>query len=319
MLTGKCKNCGVKLRISERDRGKRAKCPKCHNRFIIPVQEPASQPQNDGGKAGKEVLMVDGKPIDQYSNEQIAALLISRPVAEEQKQGSRSQVGTFSSLFVSRPVAEKQRQHERSQIRAFLSFFIPRYDDVTLFALSFTFILLLSIEKQMRTEVFAAAAKMMKEFNIYIIGFVGLAVFGMLLSMFHVFIKREKEIWEKFLMFVFAVIVSGGSGCYAGMYMLKNAQGWLVVFPIWNIINGILLFILLRAGLGDMELVDYYITDKTVSIKEITASTVLAGILAVLCLYVFRLHWVIVYSICVCYTMNIQSSFRDIFGSQDEG
>ena len=171
----------------------------------------------------------------------------------------------------------------------------------------------------MRTEVFAAAAKMMDEFNIYIIGFVGMAVLGMLLSVFHVFIKREKEIGEKFLMFVFAVIISGGSGFYAGMYMLKNAQGWLMVFPIWNIVNGILLFILLRTGLGDMELVDYYITDIAVSIKEIIASTVLAGILAVLCLYVFRLHWVIVYSICVCYTMNIQSSFRDIFGCQDEG
>jgi len=72
---------------------------------------------------------------------------------------------------------------------------------------------------------------------------------GLGYSVFHAFSKREKLMWEKSLMLLFAVLVSISTGLYAAMQMVETSRGWMIVFPIWNIIYAGLLLIMYRRGL----------------------------------------------------------------------
>jgi hypothetical protein len=47
---------------------------------------------------------------------------------------------------------------------------------------------------------------------------------------------------EKSFMLFFAVVLNSISGILAGMYQLSTANGWLVLFPLVNIINSVVLF-----------------------------------------------------------------------------
>jgi hypothetical protein len=49
-------------------------------------------------------------------------------------------------------------------------------------------------------------------------------------------------------MLIFAVLLTGFSGIWGGTYMLVHSPGWLMVFPLWNIISGWILIGSLKGG-----------------------------------------------------------------------
>lgn len=124
---------------------------------------------------------------------------------------------------------------------------------------------------------------------------------GLVLSLYHALASEGKSSWEKFFMLFFAVIVNALSGLMGGAYALSRATGWLSVFPILNIVNGLLLLLLLRSK----ALTESEVSDENASHIQVALTAAIVIILFVICHYIAKLVWIQTLSICVAYATNI--------------
>ena len=189
------------------------------------------------------------------------------------------------------------------------NFLVPHYDEVTLFVMSIMFVLLYMTSKTMRTDLYELIFRD-REISL-IAAFIFFAA-GILFSVFHAFSTREKNIGEKAAMLLFAVLVSAGTGIYAGMHMLKSSGGWLIIFPVWNIINGILLLAMFRFGSITIDC----ISDRDATCVQLALGLIAAIIIFICCQYFLKLHWAITYSICICYTVSLDKAVQSVFGTR---
>ena len=182
---------------------------------------------------------------------------------------------------------------------AILHYIIPQYDEISLFSMSFTCGLLLiagalSTKWEMRMRSSSGDDGVIMMIVIFFMA-------GLVLSIYHAFTDRRKTSFEKYLMLFFAVILNGFTGILAGTHCLEGSKGWLLVFPILNIVNGVVLLFMARKGLLD----DRNISDENVSLIQIALAATAIIILFTVCYYVFDLLWIQTLSICVAYATNL--------------
>ena len=134
---------------------------------------------------------------------------------------------------------------------------------------------------------------------------------GIVLSIYHVFTKAEKTRFEKMVMLVFAVLANAGIGIVSVWYVIQNSEvyNWQLVFPIWNIANGILLLAMLRFKIID----EHCISDREAALVQVILGLVAVLIILILCNYVFKLYWAITFSICVVYTTSFDRALQNVF------
>lgn len=183
----------------------------------------------------------------------------------------------------------------------------PRYDDLTLFALSVTFVMLSLLSAGLRKDLIAIFTPQRDAGPLTIA--LAIAGLGMVLSLINVFLQRVKSKVEKWVMLVFAVVVTAGTGICAAEVMLEKGRGVLLIFPAWNLINAFLLILLFRLGLLGTEC----IVDRKAGAVQIAATVVSAIFLLTVCLYALKLHWAITYSIAVGYTISLHGAVQDTF------
>ena len=182
----------------------------------------------------------------------------------------------------------------------FSKLFIPHYEELSLFLMSYTLVLLILVHKPPWTWTLTSIK--FKFDNIFylvmIVGFLS----GMFLCLFHGFSNRKKTLIEKKVMVFFAAILNGFSGIWGGTYILVNPVGWgLSLFPLWNITNGFILLVLLRGGSIDEGCVD----DDNVPVKRVLFSMIIVTGIFLICHYYFNLVWAINFSICMTWSTNI--------------
>ncbi|MBI5057638.1 MAG: hypothetical protein HZB61_13570 [Nitrospirae bacterium] len=182
---------------------------------------------------------------------------------------------------------------------------IPNYDEITLFAMGFTCGLLLI------AGIFSANWQISKplsrdDLNFFVLA--ALFLTGLVFSIYHAFTVRPKKSFEKLLMLFFAVILNAASGIMAGTYFLKDAQGWLVIFPIINIIDGALLLIMLRARIINEDNID----DENAARRQVAFTGALIIILFTVCQFIFDLLWMQTLSICVVYSSNLNRGVQTL-------
>lgn len=130
------------------------------------------------------------------------------------------------------------------QNHGILRYIIPRYDEISLFAMSFTCTLLMVVGLFSTSEIrFHSPARYERGMLLVFLVFFT----GLVLSIYHALVNRPKLRWEKLCMLVFAVLMNAFTGLLAGAYAFSIADGWLTVFPILNILNSVLLLSLLRS------------------------------------------------------------------------
>lgn len=143
--------------------------------------------------------------------------------------------------------------------------------------------------------------------NVIILAAVFLA--GLMLSIYHAFASRQKTSFEKLLMLYFAVILNASIGIMAGSRNLEDARGWLMIFPILNIVNGALLLILLRTRVMNED----NISDENTSLGQVALSGAAIVILFAFCHYLFNLLWTQTFSVCVVYSTNLNRGVQTVF------
>jgi DNA-directed RNA polymerase subunit RPC12/RpoP len=280
MIRFSCIYCGKLIVAEDAKATKLGKCPACSHIVRVPRKRAGGDPEGRSAMARRLNRMSDQEVAD--------TLLADRP-------------GEDGTAKIARWVAEP---------------FLPKYDDLTLFTLSAALLLLLLIYHYSPTEL---ERKLNVEWidkigsralgNLIIL--IGIAGIGMVASFFGVFFKRDKGEFLKFAMLCFAVLVTSATGIYAGYIAIKTSQSWLMmIFPAWNIINGVILLLLFRSDLMDIDC----ITDEHANLWQVILTMVCISIIMAICHFGFHLHWTITYSICVCYTMTLNQTLTDLLG-----
>jgi hypothetical protein len=312
MIQVSCLYCGKKLTAKEEWVGRKGKCPACNHTFFIPRENAADEERRRKAEYW-----------DTKSDEEIAQLLQGGWVAgtsdiEEKRLPDENRSDLIrkrkedywahkSDEEITEILLESDEEAEATR-----PFFMPRYDDLTLFTLSVTLVLLLMMNAQLRGSVVRFFASGYQHIGFYVL--LALLSLALLPSLTNVFLRRDKSNLEKAAMLLFAVAITAGTGIYAGMKMFESYAGWLLIFPIWNIITGGILALYLLTGIAGTKC----ITDETASITQIISSVIAITALLCLCNYIFELHWVYTYSIVVCYTTSLHNALGDFFGKKTD-
>jgi hypothetical protein len=264
--------CGRRLQVKSKCTYGKGRCPSCRHIIFIPRQDRLNE------VLSKETVK-DKMDWSKFSDEQVRQIL----------------------------ELETRPKPDINDPKIAFRTFLPSYDEITLFTLSFAFVLLCLVSGRLREDLYRMASSVHSG-KVIIIAL--LAAAGMFLSFVSIFFPREKYDSEKWLMLLFAVVVTAGTGIYSGLMILRESKGWLLIFPIWNIINGVILLVLLRFGVLDTDC----IVENDFNFLQVLVSAVSVGIILGLCHYVFKMHWVISYSVCVCYTITINDAIYNILG-----
>jgi hypothetical protein len=183
--------------------------------------------------------------------------------------------------------------------RGFCRFFIPQYDEIVLFAMSFTCVLLL-VTGALSVNYQKIALVPPQEYDPRIIAASGIFIAGLALSLYHAVVLRPATQLQKSFMLFFAVIVNAFSGFMASGYELTGTSGWLIVFPILNMVNSVLLLIMWRARAFD----ESCIIDRHAQKGQVVLAAAIVLGLYYLCHVVYNLIWIQTFSICLVYSTN---------------
>ena len=193
--------------------------------------------------------------------------------------------------------------------------FYPHYDESTLFCIGYSFLLLVTFQertfvlfsKPLAGMFFNAGLnsgfeklKMFMVIIAYLLFLFGF-FYGLIYSIYHIFIKRKKTAFEKGMMFIFVLPVSLIAGFFAAANSYGNSEGIHKLIAIWNLINILILFILMKFRL----IHDDVIEEKNSNIMEGAV-----GFIAISCIfyyahYINSYYWAVTFSLCVLYSTNI--------------
>lgn len=196
----------------------------------------------------------------------------------------------------------------RTKRNVFADFFVPRYDELSLFLMSFSFLLVFFLDPELNAIAYKF---LITEFEPKLFSFYAvflLFISGAAFSFYHVFTTARKKGLEKTAMLYFAIMANGLTGFLAGAQLLQTSHGYLAVFPAWNILNSLLLLLMYRFLLID----ETAITDDNAKPYQVVAGGIVVLVVFLICQFVFRFHWTITFSVCVCYATNL-SQIADRF------
>jgi DNA-directed RNA polymerase subunit RPC12/RpoP len=273
----KCIYCGQRISAPDDGVDKKGKCPKCNHLVVVPRTT-----------KGRPAISPNKEPIPERP----------KPRVPEWDRDARFFPGDASDIRV-----ELYKESFRP--------FIPTYDELSLFLMAVTLIVLYLANSHMRNQIenFFVKAAEADAWPLFIPLVLFLATLG--LCIYHVFTTREKTVFEKRVMVGFAVLTNLVTGTIAAVYTLTNAvaSDWLLVFPIWNIINGVLILLMVSLGIIDEEC----ISDRDATLVQIILGLVAVLIIFVFCNYVFKLYWAITFSICIIYTTSFDRALQNVF------
>jgi DNA-directed RNA polymerase subunit RPC12/RpoP len=271
----KCIYCGQRILAREDGRGKKGKCPKCLHPLVVPFAP--KNPQAD---------------VNKISLPPASVAALKEHIFET---GKDSSVQSPDSPDDMTDIFEEK-----------LGFLIPNYDELSLFLMAVVFVVLYFASSKLQTDVTAFLMRLdMWRRVIY----VALFSLGMSLCLYHVFTSRKKTYAEKGIMLLFAITVNAATGFIAGFYMLKECPGWLLVFPVWNILNSALIILMQYVNLFD----ESHISDRDATIPQVIIGLIAILIIFFLCNNTFKLHWAITYSICIIYTTSFDRGLQSVF------
>ncbi len=187
------------------------------------------------------------------------------------------------------------------------NFFIPRYGELSLFLMGTAFVLLFLTQVELRSEI---SKWFFTGYDPR--GYIILLLFavGIWYSIFYLVTDRDKSELGKLAMLFFAVMANGFGGIAAGVHMLDNSSGFLMLFPIWNIANGVLLLILFRLNVINEDSIDDGKANPLLAIVGLGVVVVTFYV----CSFIYEMYWAITFSLCLAYASNVNNALENIIG-----
>jgi len=285
MIRFKCTICGHKIEVGDSDVAKRIECYNCSAPLVVP------------------------RPLSEAIR--LKAQAQKRPPKPEMLIRIQSSIAPDK-----RELVEVEEEHDPKDASRLVDLC---FSEGGLFGMSFSFIILYMIEPQMRSDIYtffrriSAGNAVLASAAIVILLVPFLA--GLVLSVFHAFSGRPKSFAEKAWMLFFAVVVSVGTGLYAGWHILTSSTGiWLIVFALCNLAFSILVLIEFQAIMLGDRFDGSYISNWDTTLGQIAFASGVVLIILLFCQYVFDLHWALDYSICAVYVTSMDKAVQKVFG-----
>lgn len=292
MIRFRCIYCGQKVRAADDALGRKGKCPRCgHTIYIRPL----------GAKSANAAAnLTDAEIAERYL----------KPVADASKPQWVKDAIRF---------AAPEHQDTVRIPRWFRRAFLPSYNRLSLFLISISMLMVLVASDECRRALFRVLIGRVPKGMPWIfilanpmIWLLLVLLGGAALCVCRLFTARWQSNPVKWLMLWFAVLVNVFTGIYAGQYMLRQIEDprayYLYIFPVWNIVNSVVLFALFRYG----QVTPKDVSDEDVSILQAVMGTLIAVIVFVLCHYVFKWYWAITYSVCVVYATGFSHAIQQV-------
>jgi hypothetical protein len=233
---------------------------------------------------------------------------------------AQSEEGFISSALIETECSETGHIEDYSDEpdEGFLNSISMQFSEAALFAMSLVFLILLAMDKQMQNDLLRVVTGICGQSKTQrTLGIICIIVpfsLGLALSIFHALSTREKSFFEKALMLFFAVMISAGTGVYMGIYlMLTGGNIWLLIFAACNILYCALLLLKFEWAVISDDLDASHISDRDANMYEIIFTSMTAAMVLYACRYMFELHWVIIYSICITYISAINAGIVNVF------
>ena len=202
---------------------------------------------------------------------------------------------------------------KRSDPDFFERLLLPDYDELSLYLMSYTLLLLFIVNVPPNTW---SSSNISFTFDgstdFGVLTYLSILIMGMILSFYHAFSSRRKTIIEKQIMLIFAGIICAFSGIWGAAYILVHSSGWILLFPIWNIFSGMMLLGALRTR----QMNENNISDENVSLIEVMLSTGLVSIIFIFCHATFELNWAATFSICIAWSTTCSNPINAILLKQ---
>ena len=283
MIRFKCIYCGQRILAKDDGVGKRGKCPKCDHLLTVPEST-----------KGRPAISSDKEPMPDRSE---------------------------PPLFASDKPSFDAKEQMTELLKESFGFLIPTYDKLSLFLMAFTLIFLYAANFQMREQIldwisrdwlrvwkqeFTHSGFRIESFYNYMLFILSILLVAL---PFQVFFKRDIDMKKKVMVF-FAVSANSLTSIIAGVYTWGHIaiSNWLLIFPIWNIINCVLLLLMLFLNIIDEEC----ISDRKITFVQIVLGLVSVIIIVLICNNVFKLHWAITFSICMVYTTSFDRALQSV-------
>lgn len=269
---------------------KKGKCPKCEHVLVIPSTT-----------TGRPAISSDKEPMPDRPKQPYVPMWDKNPGFLY--NDPRSHIVESQEVLI-------------DLYKESFGFLIPTYDKLSLLLMVVTLMLLFVMNVEMRNSIQGFIHNFRAEQYKYHLPLIFCLTFiSLFLYISHMAASRIVKLddggdFKKKIMLFFAVVINASSGIIAGRYVLKNGnvQGWLLVFPIWNIINGLLLILMLRFGIIDEEC----ISDRKTTSVQIILGLASVAVIFMVCNYIFDLYWAVTFSICVVYTTSFDRALQNV-------
>ena len=274
MIRFKCIYCGQRILAREDGRGKKGKCPKCGHELIVPETT-----------KGRPAISSDKEPMPNRPKPYVPAW------DKDPRSGPDESAEGLTELF-----------------KESFGFLVPTYDKLSLFLMAVTWISLYAANNPLRERIHSFLAEA-HDWRVSLIALTIPAV--LILCIYQVFTKSEKSDSERTIMFWFAITTNILTGIVAGIYLFRNTdiRNWQLIFPIWNIVNAAILYLMLELNVINEEC----IIDRDATMAQVILGLIAVLVILVFCNYVFKLHWAITFSICIVYTTSFDKALQSVF------
>jgi DNA-directed RNA polymerase subunit RPC12/RpoP len=270
----KCIYCGQRILAQDNGAGKKGKCPKCRHELIVPRTT-----------KGRPAISSDKEPMPERPAPYVPEW--NKDPRFDGANGKDEWTEVFQESF---------------------GFLVPTYDKLSLFLMAVTWITLYLVNNHLhkRIHTFLVEAN---DWRVSLLALTAPAV--LIFCIYQVFIKREKSDFERTIMLWFAIATNLLTGIVAGIYLLKNKDllNWQIIFPIWNLVNVVILHLMLVLNIVD----ENCIVDRDATVTQIILGLMAVIIIVLVCNFIFKLHWSITFSICIVYTTSFDRALQSIF------
>jgi hypothetical protein len=181
---------------------------------------------------------------------------------------------------------------------------IPKYSEISLYLTALTFVLLFLTNRDIGDILFDFCFDDLGGVVFFFVFFMGLV------SSFYFAVSDV--VTPKFIkssMLLFVISTNLGVAVYGGLYILENLEGFLIVFPVLNMINAFLMLLLLRMQVINEE----SISNENARPREILVGSVSLVILFVFSQYLLRNFWAVTFSLCLTYSSMINDFVTRLF------
>lgn len=273
MIRFKCIYCGQRILAPDESADKKGKCPKCNHLLVVPFTT-----------KGRPAISPNKEPIPERPKPYVPAW------DRDPRSGSDEQADESIELF-----------------KESFGFLIPTYDKLSLLLTAVTLLLLLITN---HNWIHLAGEKdwivSFKHIDDRII-----LSFAPIIFVFVIGFLWQVAASPKTALLLFAVLTNAVVGFISGRYVIKNSDihNWQLIFPVWNIINSVLLILMLRLKIIDEEC----ISDREATLVQVILGLTAVLVILILCNYVFKLYWAITFSICIVYTTSFDRALQNVF------